>query len=263
MGTSSWSSTDWVGPFYPPGTKPPEFISEYARHFDTVEVDSSFYRIPTRGMVEAWRRRTPPGFLFALKVPRVITHDKLLTDCTEELHQFLSVVDLLGEKRGPILFQFPYFNKKRFNQVDPFLNLLGPFLGSLPKDFEYAVEIRNKHWVTEKLLGILREYGVAFTLIDHPWMHRIDRLMEGRNLLTAPFTYVRWLGDRHGIEKKTKSWDRVILDRTRELSLWVPHLQKILDRGTRIYGFFNNHYAGHAPASIELFRRIWDSTGHE
>ena len=259
VGTSSWSSADWVGPFYPPGTAPGDFISAYARRFDTVEVDSSFYRTPGKTMVESWVRKTPPGFLFSLKVPQVITHEKVLQDCREELAQFLASADLLGEKRGPLLFQFPYFNKQKFGRQELFLDRLGPFLQELPAGYEYAVEIRNKAWINGRLLDLLRQHQVALALIDHPWMFGVEELFGRRDPVTAPFTYVRWLGDRYGIEEKTTRWDRTLIDRTGELTLWIPHLRRLLERGVRIYGYFNNHYAGHAPASVELFRKLWDS----
>jgi uncharacterized protein YecE (DUF72 family) len=238
----------------PPG----DFISAYARRFDTVEVDSSFYRTPTKPMVESWSRKTPPGFLFALKVPQVITHEKLLEDCQEELIEFLASVDLLAEKRGPLLLQFPYFNKQKFTRLELFLERLRPFLEGLPRGYEFAVEIRNKGWITAPLLNLLRQHQVALALIDHPWMHGVDELFSRLDPVTAPFTYVRWLGDRYGIEEKTTHWDRTLIDRTREMTLWIPHLRRLLERGVRIYGYFNNHYAGHAPASVELFQKIWN-----
>ena len=112
LGTSSWSSQDWVGVFYPAGTASADFISEYAKHFDTVEVDSTFYRTPSAAMVRNWRARTPSGFLAAAKFPQVITHEKVLVDCANELSEFLKAMDLLGDKLGPLLLQFPYFNKQ-------------------------------------------------------------------------------------------------------------------------------------------------------
>ena len=91
LGTSSWSSEDWVGVFYRPGTPTANFLGEYARHFDTVEVDSTYYRSPSPPMVKNWRERTPPGFLFAAKFPRAITHDKILVACNTEVDEFLNV----------------------------------------------------------------------------------------------------------------------------------------------------------------------------
>lgn len=111
LGTSSWTAEGWVGSFYPEGTKPADFLQYYARHFNCVEIDSTFYRIPTAKTVEQWRDRTPKGFVFAAKGPGLITHQKVLLGADDDLKAFLRVMDLLGEKLGPILWQFPYMNR--------------------------------------------------------------------------------------------------------------------------------------------------------
>ena len=260
LGTSSWSSADWLGVFYPEGTAPADFITEYAKHFDAVEVDSTFYRSPSPAMVKNWARRTPQGFTFAAKVPRSITHDKVLQDCDGELKEFLGAMDLLEDKLGPLLFQFPYFNKQAFARPEDFLARLKPFLESLPSGYSFALEIRNKYWVNARFLDLLRQHKVAFALIDHPWMTPVDQLLAKLDPVTSDFTYIRWLGDRKGIEEKTKHWDRVIQDREREMETWVPAIDKLLERRLRIYAFFNNHYAGFAPGSIALFQDVWKKT---
>ena len=257
LGTSSWSSDDWVGVFYPPGTASTDFIGEYAKHFDTVEIDSTFYRTPSATVVTNWRARTPPGFLFAAKFPQVITHEKVLVDCTSELSEFLKRMDLLGDKLGPLLLQFPYFNKQAFTQAQDFLARLSKFLDQLPAGRAYSVELRNKYWINARLLDLLRQKNISLTLIDHPWMLPINQLVAKQEVVTADFVYLRWLGDRKGIEEKTMNWDQVILDRTREMETWIPIIRKLLERGVRILGFFNNHYAGFAPGSIKLFYEVW------
>jgi len=134
LGTSSWSSEDWVGTFYPPGTKSSDFLGVYAQHFDTVEVDSTYYRIPAESMVRNWRARTPPGFTFAAKFPQVITREKVMQDCREELANFLRTMSLLEDRLGPLLLQFPYFNKKAFPSPRIFLRASLPFWRSCPGD---------------------------------------------------------------------------------------------------------------------------------
>ena len=261
LGASSWSSQDWVGVFYPPGTTSAEFISEYAKHFDTVEVDSTFYRTPSAAVVRNWRARTPAGFVIAAKFPQVITHEKVLVDCAHELSEFLKTMDLLGDKLGPLLLQFPYFNKQAFPQAQDFLVRLSKFLDQLPRGPAYSVELRNKYWINDRLLDLLRPRNIALALIDHPWMAPVDRLVAKQDVVTADFAYLRWLGDRKGIEDKTKHWDRVIIDRTHEMETWIPIIRKLLKRGIRILGFFNNHYAGFAPGSIKLFYEVWERMG--
>jgi len=258
LGTSSWSSQDWVGVFYPAGTAPADFISEYAKHFDTVEVDSTFYRTPSPAMVRNWAARTPDGFLVAAKFPQVITHEKVLVDCASEVSEFLKAMDLLGDKLGPLLIQFPYFNKQAFPQPHDFLLRLSNFLEQLPKDRAFAVELRNKYWINDRLLDLLRARNVALALIDHPWMTPVQQLVARQDVVTANFAYLRWLGDRKGIEERTQRWDKIIIDRTREMETWIPIIRALLKRGINILGFFNNHYAGFAPGSIKLFREMWE-----
>src|SRR5260370_35323723 len=145
IGTSAFTAAGWDGSFYPRGMKPADFLSFYATKFDTVELDNTFYRTPALSTVQGWYAKTPPGFLFAAKVPQVITHEKVLVDCDEDLSHFLRTMEALREKLGPLLFQFGYFNKSKFNIESEFLARLKPFLQLLPKAFSYAVEIRNKN----------------------------------------------------------------------------------------------------------------------
>lgn len=257
VGTSAFTAAGWEGSFYPGHLKPADYLSYYSRLFDTVEVDSTFYRIPSRTMVENWNARTPEGFLFAAKVPQTITHEQVLVDCEAELKRFLSAMEPLGEKLGPLLFQFPYFNKNAFRTVDDFLARLGPFLKRLPKDHQFAVEVRNKSWLVPAFLKTLRQHHVALALIDHPWMPRPAELLKRIDPITADFTYIRWLGDRKGIEEQTKSWDKVIVDRRRELEEWVEACRRFNQRRISIFAFANNHFAGHAPATVQLFWQLW------
>ncbi len=257
IGASSWSAPSWEGVFYPPGTPPSDYLPHYAARYDTVEIDATFYRIPDERMVDAWRDRTPQGFLFAAKFPRVITHEKLLEGCAEESLAFVRVMDRLGDKLGPLLLQFRYFRKAEFPDPNPFIDRLERFLPSLPRGRRYAVEVRNKTFVTARFLDVLRLNGAALALIDHPWFFGVDQIMKKAGALTTDFAYIRWLGDRKGIEAKTMSWDRLIVDRRRDLGRWIPAIRGILDGGTTVHGYFNNHYAGYAIGSIELFRDMW------
>src|SRR5258706_9223736 len=134
---------------------PADYLPFYAKHFDTVEVDATFYRIPGETMVDGWRERTPPGFVLAAKFPQVITHEKMLVDCAAECLQFLRVMDRLGDRLGPLLLQFRYFRRDEFPDPNPFLDLLEAFLPRLTRDRRFAVEVRNKTFVTPRLLGML------------------------------------------------------------------------------------------------------------
>jgi len=257
LGTSSWSAESWAGVFYPSGTRPADYLAHYATHFETVEIDATFYRIPSESMVDGWRDKTPPGFLFAAKIPQVITHEKFLEGCGEELGSFLRVMERLGDKLGPLLLQFRYFRQAEFPDAKPFIDRLERFLPALPQEIRFAVEVRNKRFVTPALLDILRRHRVALAFIDHPWFFGIDEILKKGHVLTTNFAYIRWLGDRKGIEERTKRWDRIIIDRTRDMGRWVPNILTIVDGGTTVYGYFNNHYAGYAVDSIKLFKETW------
>lgn len=254
IGTSAFTAAGWPGTFYPEGLPEREYLAYYATKFDTVEVDSTFYRTPSMATVQGWRDKTPNGFVFAAKVPQVITHEKVLADCDKEFNQFVLTIDLLGEKLGPLLLQFGYFNKKVFLGVNDFLARLRPFLKKLPKDHKFAVEIRNKSWLVPQFIEELGERGVALALIDQSWMPRPAQWFETINPVTADFTYVRLLGDRKGIEKETKIWNKIMVDRSSELKEWAGILGRL---NIPIYVYANNHYAGYGPATVEMFRDLW------
>jgi uncharacterized protein YecE (DUF72 family) len=259
LGTSAFTAAGWPGSFYPADLPEREYLSYYARHFDTVEVDSTFYRSPAASTVRGWYEKTPKGFLFAAKVPQQITHEKMLVECQDDLANFLKAMDLLREKLGPLLFQFPYFNRSKFKSGGEFVALLKPFLKALPKGYRYAVEIRNRQWLDARFADTLRERGLALALVDHAWMPRPAELFAKMDPITADFTYIRWLGDRKGIEEQTKTWDQVIVDRQPQLLEWAEICRRIVKRKIQILAFANNHYAGHAPATVEMFRQLWNA----
>jgi uncharacterized protein YecE (DUF72 family) len=258
IGTVSWSKSDWVGSFYSTNCKPAQFLETYAQTFRTVEIDATFYRIPPRSMVTGWNDRTPDGFVFAAKIPRVITHQKVLRDCQKELSSFLKTMETLGDKLGPLLLQFPYFNKNVFASREQFDKLLRPFLDGLPKGFRFSVEIRNKNWITWDFLELLRERAVGFTLLAQAWMPRIDTLAKALDLVTGDFCYVRFMGDRKELESQTQKFDKLLDDKTDEMIIWANELKKIVAKGPKTYTFFSNYYAGYGPGSAKLFEDLWD-----
>jgi uncharacterized protein YecE (DUF72 family) len=260
IGTSAFTAEGWVGSFYPAGMQPRDFLSYYATKFQTVELDNTFYRTPAASTVEGWNLKTPPGFIFAAKVPQAITHEKVLVDCEDDLKHFLKTMELLGDKLGPLLFQFGYFNKSAFKSQSEFLTRLKPFLKKLPKDFAFAIEIRNKYWIDQKYVDALRENNVAMALIDQSWVPRPWEMKQKIDLATTDWTYVRWLGDRKGIEAETKTWDKVIVDRKSDLKNWVDVLKQMVNQKKilKMFAFANNHYAGHGPATVKLFTELWE-----
>jgi uncharacterized protein YecE (DUF72 family) len=192
-----------------------------------------------------------------VKVPQTITHEKVLVGCDAELEEFLKTMDILGPKLGPMVFQFPAFDRWKFPTQKHFLEVLTPFLSKLPGDRKFAIEVRNKNWLDATLADALRERGVALVLQDISNMPGFAELTKKFDPITTERTYIRWLGDRKGIEKLRMTWDKAVVDRTSELTSWVDYCYQIRKRGVLIYAYANNHYAGHAPTTIEQFRGLW------
>jgi uncharacterized protein YecE (DUF72 family) len=243
IGTSGWSYKDWVGNFYPDGTKQADFLSHYAERFNTVEIDSSFYGIPRTSTVEKWYASVPDDFKFAAKFPKKITHESDLTGVEDILDKFLDTMSGLKKKLGPLLLQFPYSFKPDMSE-----NLFR-FLEMLPGDFDYIVEVRNKKWLDDRFYDSLRESGVGLALLDHPWMPKPE-------VMTSPTLYVRFLGDRKLIPDDF-SHERA--DRTRELESWKRLIKAMEEKTDDFYGYFNNHYTGHSPTTAARFIKMMSS----
>lgn len=258
LGTCAFTAAGWVGSFYPRGLRSGHFIRHYAEEFTTVELDVTWYRVPSPEMIRGWYEKTPPEFVFAAKVPQMITHDKVLVDCRAELRSFLDAMAGLDEKLGPLLLQFPRFDRDYFSSLNDFLAVLEPFLRQLPRGFRFALEVRNREWVAPRLLDALKARGVAYAWTDHNRMPGPDQTQRRVNPITADFVYLRWLGDRYGIERLTQTWDRTIVDRTREIDKWGGIVRDLRERDLEVYGYVNNHYAGHAPATVRSLVDVID-----
>ncbi|MCS6990189.1 MAG: DUF72 domain-containing protein [Chloroherpetonaceae bacterium] len=241
IGASTWSQKDWVGNFYPPKTKPADYLSEYAKRLPTVEIDSTFYAIPRASVVDGWRERTPPDFAFSAKLPKVITHEKRLRDSSETLKEFLNVISRLQEKLGALLIQLPPDFVATLETVET----MKAFLGALPtSEFRFALEARHRSWLKEKFFDRLRLTRVALALTDQP-------AMTGVYEQTTSFVYVRWLGDRRRL---SEPFTTLKLDKTAEMKEWAKRLCAM--KGEVAFGYFNNHYAGHSPSSAALFNAM-------
>jgi uncharacterized protein YecE (DUF72 family) len=250
IGTCGWSYKEWSGVFYPEGLAAGEFLSYYAERYPVVEVDSTFYRSPTRKMVEGWRDKTPDAFGFSLKVPQVITHEKLLLECQEELDAYLYAVRLLGSKLLCCCLQFGYFNKKVFASLDAFLERLDPFLSAWPDDVPLAVEVRNKNWMTEQLASCLRSHQAVWVLPDQAWMPSPLSVVKKLDAVTGPFAYVRLLGDRAEVEALTNALDHIVIDR-QDNTHFDAQAIRLLGERVPVLAFVNNHFAGYAPETIK------------
>lgn len=248
IGTQGWNYPAWVGPFYPPKTPAASFLSTYARMFRVVEVDSSFYAIPDARSVRAWNERTPDGFTFALKMPKEITHERRLRDADDLLREFLDRARELGPKLGPILMQMgPDFSPEEMPALEN-------FLPSLPRDVRFAVELRQSRWVRDDVLpyvlALLAAHGVAFALSDGRWIRR-ETMLELAERGTADFLYVRWMGP----DREITDYSHIQFDRSEEIAAWAEALKRAAHT-KEIFGFFNNHFAGHSPASARAMQRL-------
>ena len=271
VGTSSFSWTDWKGVCYPPKLKPADFLTYYSGVFNTVEIDSTWYAMPGKRTVESWARKVPEGFTFSLKVPKEITHDHYLVGCEDQWNRFLKVLEPLGEKRGPLLFQFPYVAKKKnpdeYATGTDFRQRLAAFIPLLPTDGQYVVEVRNAAWYDEPLLDLLRSRGIALSLVSFYTLPGPDKLLHDIDPVTAPFGYVRFIGHRYWMDKLVKEakeergkehdWDELLTDRTRGTREWAEVAHELLTKQKEIFVYFNNHYAGFAPGSVNLFVNVW------
>jgi len=192
-------------------------------------------------------------------VPQVITHEKALVDCDPEFEEFVKTMEILGPKLGPMVFQFPFFDRWKFTKQDSFLAVLAPFLKRLPADHKFVIETRNKTWLDANFADVLREHNVALALTDTLFMPRPWEMKEKFDLITTDFAYVRWLGDRKGIEKQTTTWDKTVIDRSSDLKKWVDLLREMVmnKKLRKLFAFANNHYAGHGPATVKLFWDLW------
>jgi uncharacterized protein YecE (DUF72 family) len=236
LGTQGFSFPDWVGPFYPAGTSRNMYLEEYAQRFPIVEIDSTFYGVPRATTIQGWRERTPEDFHFAAKFPKLITHEKKLDRARGDAESFVGTMQALGDKLAVLILQFAYdFSPDYSDRLDEFLR-------DLPEGLRYAVEVRNRAWLTSDLGEMLSNHNAAIVLQDLHYMPKLD-------WITADFTVIRWLGRRKDIEQ----FDRIQIDRTKELEVWADRVRNFLEQGVDVFGFFNNHYAGHSPESVRQF----------
>jgi uncharacterized protein YecE (DUF72 family) len=254
VGTCGWSYQDWDGHFYPAGTRPADYLPHYAERYPVVEVDSSFYRCPTPRMIESWRNKTPESFRFGLKVPSTITHEKLLTDCNQELEEYLGAVRLLGDKLLCCLLQFAFFNSRVLPNLDAFLDRLGPFVELWPKDIPLAVEIRNKYWMKKQLGEFLRAHGLVWVLADQAWMPSPEEMATKLDVVTGPFAYLRLLGDRAAVDNLTPTLNKTVIDRSSQIES-AARTAKLFSIRVPVVVFVNNHFAGYAPETVHQLQQ--------
>jgi len=247
LGTQGWNYSAWVGPFYPDGTRAPDFLRLFSRAFDTVEVDSTFYAIPPVSTVRGWASRTPEHFRFALKLPQEITHERRFVDADTPLQTFVERAHELGPKLGPILIQCgPDFSPLERSALER-------FLPQLPGSVRFAIEFRQRGWITPETLELLSAHRVALALSDGRWVPRkwLLRLCERP---TTDFAYLRWMGPDRAIT----DYSHLQVDRSAEVDAWAAMIPVLLGQVRTVYGYANNHFAGHGPATIRMLQERLD-----
>jgi len=243
LGCSGWHYKDWVGPFYREDEK--SRLAAYSRVFKTVEIDSTFYRYPTKGMVLGWLRYTHTDFVYTAKLPKLITHKKKLDPAKgieEDLNNFLDLMEplQLDGKLACLLAQLP--PGLRFN-----LNLMESFFSLFPPKFGLAVEFRHGSWLRDETWRLLEKYKVAYTIVDEP-------LLPPEVHVTSDIAYIRW----HG--RGEQPWYNYHY-KTEELQPWVPRVRETAQKAGRVFGYFNNHYHGYAVKNaLEMAEMLGEIT---
>jgi len=254
VGCQGWNYDDWVtgpgggkGIFYPMGTRAAGMLEVYARAFETVEVDSTFYAIPPTSTFESWTKRTPDDFTFSLKLPQEITHERALrSGSIVLLEEFCERARVLKEKLASVLIQMP----PQFELTVENGRALRDFLPRLPRDIRFSIEFRSSDWLKQTVFDFLAEHNVALALVEGQWIAQEDvwHLAEHS---TADFAYIRWMGARN-----LARFDTVQRAQDENLQSWSKMIARLRERDKQVYAYFSNFYEGHAPASANKLKRL-------
>jgi len=232
IGTSGFTYDHWREVFYPVAVPKRAWLEHYCEHFDTVEINASYYHMPRPNVCESWRRRSPEGFRFVMKLNGLITHRRRLADCGEPLASFLEAVDRLEEKLGPILVQLP----PRFS-ADP--QRLAAFLEICPERHRWAVEFRDPSWLCEETYAVLRRHGAALAVHD--------MIRDHPHQVTAKWVYMRFHGPQRAYEGCYPA---------EALAAEAERIRNYLAEGMDVYAYFNNDIGGHAVKNAADLRRL-------
>jgi uncharacterized protein YecE (DUF72 family) len=241
LGTMGWSYSFWK--IYPAEMKSKQYLNEYSKRFNSVEINNTFYRIPKRDTVKNWTEQVPQDFRFAIKFPQSITHSKDLLYDHEKLEVFLNRINDLGLKKGPLLLQFPPWLKQSNTSK------LKDLINALPKDNIYAVEFRHNDWFTEKTFRLLKEHAITIVQVDHPKQPLIEEI-------TGTFIYLRFEGNRKQV-KGDKGF--IEIDRTSSLEQWEKKIKSYLNQELDVYGYFSKYYSGYPPEDVIKLKKMIDT----
>ncbi len=232
IGTSGWVYKHWRGVFYPADVSPRAWFAYYTRHFDTVEINNSFYRLPSEGMFDAWREQAPPGFLYAVKASRYLTHMKKLKDPEEPLKTFFERAGHLGRTLGPVLYQLPPHWRVNLPRLEHFLSIL-------PRGYMHVVEFREQSWLTEPVFELLARYRVAHCIHDM-------RPLQVPPRVTASPVYIRFHGDpEHGGDYPLDA-----------LKSWAARIADWQAQSLPIFVYFNNDPYGFAIKNATTLKEL-------
>jgi uncharacterized protein YecE (DUF72 family) len=242
-GCSGWSYTSWQGRFYPPNLASFNWLKYYSHVFDYVEIDSSFYRIPSVVMVKNWAKRTHKDFKFTAKFPKIITHDKRLKDVDRELDQFFDAIGPLADKTLALLIQLP-----PSLQISEGLESLRNLVLELDTRFRYAVEVRDRSWFQDLAYNFFAQNDICLV-----WSQLAE--IKTPPIVTTDFLYLRLIGDRSIQEK---DFGKIQIDRIAEMRKWIKNIRGVQEDkhvNTAIITA-NNHYAGFGPETVNIFRNL-------
>lgn len=251
IGCQGWNYNDWITKaggesiFYPRGTRSDAMLELYAKIFDTIEVDSTFYAIPPVSTIENWYRKTPENFTFSLKLPQEITHNLALRKQSFEiLDEFCERILLLKKKLASVLIQLPpQFEASKENARN-----LREFLARLPKAIRFAIEFRDRQWLIDWTFEELENNRVALCLVEGSWIPR-ELMFEAIGKPTADFAYIRFMGERDLLK-----FDKIYRYQDTNLQMWKEEIEKI--KAKDIFVYFSNFYEGHAPASVNKLKEL-------
>ena len=240
IGTSGWHYEHWRGRFYPEKLPKAKWLEFYAGHFATVELNNSFYRLPSETAFANWRDSSPANFTFAVKVSRFITHIKRLRDTGEAVDKFITRATILGDKLGPLLYQLPP-NMHRNDEV------LESFLSTLPQGLKHVFEFRHQSWLEEGVFQILHKYNTGFCVFDMP-------SISCPLVATADFAYIRFHGST-GLYWSCYSDE--------ELAAWAKRLANLAENLKVIYVYFNNDAEAFAVRNATTLGNYLQTQGTE
>lgn len=234
IGTSGWYYNDWIGPFYPEGYFYKDFLSYYSDSFNTVEVNNSFYKLPTNNALKKWKDIVNKNFVFSVKASRYITHMKKLKDTQKSLSDFLSAIRILNGNLGPLLFQLPPGWHKNLERLEDFVK-------ALPRNYKYAFEFRDITWFDERVYKILREHNAGFCIYELAGN-------KSPEIITSDFVYIRLHGP--GNEKYKGNYS------TQQLNTWAVKLRRWANEDKEMYCYFDNDQKGYAAKNALALKKI-------